>query len=100
MLSLSDEIRMVEKELTMLNKELALMDPKAPENRFKYANKQSEINCLNKKLYQLRERQKQINKSTIKGSIREVEDKEKSTASIIQIGPVKKKEIKKGIKKY
>ena len=56
MLTLIDDIRMTMQEINRLNKELEKMDPNLPENRFKYANKKSEINILYKKLYELKEK--------------------------------------------
>ncbi len=58
MLTIVDEIRMLEREIDSANKELDKMDPNDPDNRFKYANKKSEINHLYSKLYNLRQRQK------------------------------------------
>ena len=52
-------------EINRLNKELEKMDPNLPENRFKYANKKSEINILYKKLYELKERQKVEKENTV-----------------------------------
>ena len=61
MLTLLDEIKMTMHEIDSLNKEIDLMDPKLPENRFKYANKKSEVNALYKKLFELREKLKNEN---------------------------------------
>lgn len=50
MINEKDEIFMLENEIEKLEKELLDINPRSPENRFKYANKKSELNCLYKKL--------------------------------------------------
>ena len=61
MLTIVDEIRMTEREIDRVNRELGEMDPKDEANRFKYPSKQSELNILYRRLDELREKQKQEN---------------------------------------
>ncbi|MBR4672786.1 MAG: hypothetical protein IKO78_06300 [Bacilli bacterium] len=61
MLTIADKIRMIEKEIERLSQELENMDPKDPDNRFKYANKQSELNIQRRKLEEFIEKQNQEN---------------------------------------
>ena len=55
MLTTDDEILMTKKEIKKLEEELATMDPTHPDNRFKYANKKSELALLERKLENLEE---------------------------------------------
>ena len=50
MITIKDEIYMLENEIEKVKLELEEMDSKLPENRFRYANKKSELNSLYRKL--------------------------------------------------
>ena len=55
MLSIDDELLMVKRERNAVKAELDNMDPTLPENRFKYANKESELRILDTKIDRLEE---------------------------------------------
>ena len=59
MLTVDDELLMTKKEIKRLEDELSSMDPKSPDNRFKYANKKSELASMERKLENLEEQKNQ-----------------------------------------
>lgn len=88
MIDEKDEIFMIENEIEKLENELLDINPKSPENRFKYTNKKSELNILKRKLRRIKGEQEFVLKSTFK-SINQLEKTHTNRLVKIKIKPFK-----------